>query len=201
MTAKNNMGDVRHQGEILMSYIEVVENVNDYQVFENLLMRKLEQGAKQRKIINVSNLRNIGKTYALLKFSKYNNYICLHNVYEYPSYGNYIVFENYLNENNKILQKHYQFTQKQLYQNKYVIDEDCIKDSIYKLNLNIVTGYRHQNKFENNFSESVIETLKNEIECLIPKIKKARESNEVNTYKNLIIAFKEVLDLIKNYES
>jgi len=164
-------------------------------------MRKLEQGAKQRKIINVSNLRNIGKTYALLKFSKYNNYICLHNVYEYPSYGNYIVFENYLNENNKILQKHYQFTQKQLYQNKYVIDEDCIKDSIYKLNLNIVTGYRHQNKFENNFSESVIETLKNEIECLIPKIKKARESNEVNTYKNLIIAFTEVLDLIKNYES
>jgi len=42
----------------------------------------------------------------------------------------------------------------------------------------------------------ILNTLYNEINCLIPKIAKARENEDFGTYKNLILAYKEVLLLI-----
>ena len=44
----------------------------------------------------------------------------------------------------------------------------------------------------------ILDTLFNEINCLMPKIAKARENEEFGTYKNLILAYKEVLLLIND---
>lgn len=54
-------------------------------------------------------------------------------------------------------------------------------------------------KKDNNdlFNENIILNLKNELECLGSKIQIARSNNEFGTYKNLIMAFKEVLGLYK----
>jgi len=44
------------------------------------------------------------------------------------------------------------------------------------------------------------ETLENELKALEPKIQRARDNNDFGTYKNLILAYKEVLHLIGDVE-
>ncbi len=43
----------------------------------------------------------------------------------------------------------------------------------------------------------IIKNLKNELSSLTEKIKKTRENNDFGTYKNLILAYKEVLGLYR----
>ena len=50
---------------------------------------------------------------------------------------------------------------------------------------------------EEIFQENIVKNLKKEIESLNVKIAKSRESGDFGTYRNLIIAFKEVLNLYK----
>ncbi len=46
----------------------------------------------------------------------------------------------------------------------------------------------------------VKETLEHELQALEPKIQKARENRDYGTYKNLILAYKEVLNLLVNVD-
>ena len=43
----------------------------------------------------------------------------------------------------------------------------------------------------------IVENLRNELNSLTAKIKKTRENNDFGTYKNLILAYKEVLSLYR----
>lgn len=48
------------------------------------------------------------------------------------------------------------------------------------------------------FYGEIIDNLKKELDILALKIKKARENNNFGTYKNLILAYKEILELYKD---
>jgi len=52
---------------------------------------------------------------------------------------------------------------------------------------------------KNEFKDKVINTLKGEIDALTPKLKQTREDRDYGTYKNLINAYKEVLNLLNDY--
>jgi len=52
---------------------------------------------------------------------------------------------------------------------------------------------------KNQFQDNVINTLKGEIEALTPKLKQTREDRDYGTYKNLINAYREVLNLLNDH--
>lgn len=54
--------------------------------------------------------------------------------------------------------------------------------------------------YELSFNEEIIINLKNEIKSLNGKIKNARENGDFGTYRNLIVAYKEVLKIIQDIE-
>lgn len=54
--------------------------------------------------------------------------------------------------------------------------------------------------FELSFDREVILNLKDEVKSLTSKIKSAREREDFGTYKNLILAYKEVLKLLQDTE-
>jgi uncharacterized protein YaaR (DUF327 family) len=47
------------------------------------------------------------------------------------------------------------------------------------------------------FTNDIIQNLQNELSALNPKLIRTRENNDFGTYKNLILAYKEVLELYK----
>jgi len=49
-----------------------------------------------------------------------------------------------------------------------------------------------------SFNEKVTKTLIDEIEALTPKLQQTRENKDYGTYKNLINAYREVLNLMQN---
>ncbi|MDD2627027.1 MAG: hypothetical protein PHI87_05725 [Candidatus Methanomethylophilus sp.] len=105
----------------------------------------------------------------------------------------------------------------QLYKhNTVVLNEDYsagIKNNIFTLNQ--IEKYKGKDNWYNDYAilndpnnvlnnndkiniYIVLNTLRNEIKCLVPKIEKARENEDYGTYKNLILAYKEVLLLIND---
>jgi len=55
------------------------------------------------------------------------------------------------------------------------------------------------NKGKTEFRSKVTQTLLREIELLTPKLEKYRESEDYGTYKNLINAYREILNLIQSF--
>jgi len=105
----------------------------------------------------------------------------------------------------------------QLYKhNTIILNEDYsagIKNGLFKLSQ--IEKSRELNTWYDNYAilddpkliskntdkptgNIILNTLFNEINCLVPKITKARENEDFGTYKNLILAYKEVLLLINN---
>lgn len=193
------MGDDRHQGEAIMEYINLIESQSDYELFENILIQKLEQGAKEHKLINVDYFKDSKKTFALLKFAK--KYNCIYLNYIFKKRNDEYEVNYYCLENNNKVHKTKTYSNDDFKKLKFVVDENYDGKNIGfddndNSRINIVTGFCHRDKFENNFTNGVMGTLKNEVKCLIPKIEKARDKDDTGTYKNLILAFKEVLNLI-----
>ena len=83
-----------------------------------------------------------------------------------------------------------------------VIDEGVTNlQELKDAGFNIITGYYTPKKeSELSFGEKVLSTLKNEIEALTPKLQQTRENREYGTYKNLINAYREVLNLIRDFK-
>lgn len=158
----------------------------------DIIYNKLQLAAQNNEIINTQWLRGIGKTYQLIKFAKHNNYILLHpqaNILK-EKYKYDFIYEPKIDKIRGI-------------SNKNVVIDEGIKNikELKDDGFNIITGY-YTPKEENNksFSELVIDNLKNEIELLTFKIQKVRENHDFGTYKNLILAYKEVLNLIIDME-
>lgn len=189
------MGDDRHQGEIYMDCINMVENKNDYEMFENILMNKLEQGAKEHKLVNVDYFRNIGKSYTLARFADKHNYIFVTSIYKQDDNKYHVFYYSLVDNQVKCNEQFYD--SKTISKNNFVVDENFSCPEVDD-KINIITGYCHKDKFEEYFNGAVDDTLKNEIKCLVPKIESARKADNIGTYKNLILAFKEVLELLDN---
>lgn len=173
-----------------------------------IIRERLDEGLKKHELIYTSDLRGIGKTYELIKFAKYNNYIVIVN----------------LSRTADNLRKEYDYkyiySEKELQniargnRNRKIVIDECvdfqrIKEEGY---YEIVTGFsnvyiddkvftqmgidedRPMNKPKST-NEAVIENLEQEIKSLNRIITITREKEEYGTYKNLIISLKEVLNL------
>ena len=164
----------------------------------DIIYRKLELAAKTNELVHTQWLRGIGKTYELVMFAKLNGYAVIEPdalnadmIRRRETYGNILYPSCYSYEGSLI--------------RNLVIDEGVSVYQIQELvdaGFTIITGFITPKKdTEKTFDESVTDTLKNEIEALTPKIQKARNKDEIGTYKNLILAYKEVLFLIHNAQN
>lgn len=153
------------------------------------------------KLYNIGNIRGIGITTALLKYCSLNGYaLIVANKHTQSRLIGEYKFENIFYPSNI----------------REVLDgEKCVVDvgvdlDVVRLNCNVVGGVidlngyekygdniKYKNKItdEISMSTNLVDILNNEINCLIKKIEKAREGDNIGTYKNLIIALKDVVKL------
>jgi hypothetical protein len=176
--------------------IEILEGndfINDYGFqaeITKIIKSKLEQAENENTFIITKGVRNIGKTYALMEYAYEQGY------YVVVSTNN---LANLLKEKypyNEIVSQH--STDKEII--RAVCDENVDIDLCKKNNINVLTGYLNNydsNKNSENFEDDIVNVLKNELKCLNSKITKSRENEEFGIYKNLILAYKEVLTLYK----
>lgn len=151
---------------------------------------KLKLASQTKELIHTQWLRGIGKTYELVRFAKENGYIVIH-----PNANTIKERENY----------------KEIYPNSInlirgngnkniVIDEGVTNiEELKNEGFNIITGFYTPKKEDNNisFKDKVMKTLTDEIEALTPKLQQTRENRDYGTYKNLINAYREILNLIQ----
>lgn len=164
--------------------------------FSDLLLRTLEEGSKKKELINTQNLRGIGKTYELIEFAKVNDYVVIlanrnlaldrKTKQEYDN-----IYSNDINSISGI-------------QNKNIVIDEGVTNiqELKDAGFNIVTGYYTEGVDsikEKTFDQLVIETLKMEAIVLYEKIKQTREREDYITYKNLILAYKEVLCMFERW--
>jgi len=156
---------------------------------------KLKLASQTNELVHTQWLRNIGKTHELVEFAKMYSYA----VIEPMSTGAEAIKEREKYEH--------------IYSNintlrgctdirDVVIDEGVTNlQELKDAGFNIITGYYTPKKeSELSFGEKVLSTLKNEIEALTPKLQQTRENREYGTYKNLINAYREVLNLIRDFK-
>jgi len=157
------------------------------------LYELLELGKRLGVLINTHHMRGIGKTTTLIKFAKDNNYMAIvPNIsiaQEFRKQYNYQkIFGNSISVNKGVTNKN------------IVLDEGVNNIKEWQdAGFNVITGFYTYNEVQQMFNEKVLNTLVNEIESLTPKIKTYRNNNDFGTYKNLINAYKEVLELIQRY--
>jgi hypothetical protein len=156
-----------------------------------MIKSRLKQAENENTFLITKGVRNIGKTYALMEYARENEYYVVVST----NLSARALKEKY--PNNKICSQC-------LRQNKIIraiCDENVDIDLCKKNNINVLTGYLNNydsNKnSEINFEDDIVNVLKNELKCLNSKITKSRENEEFGIYKNLILAYKEVLTLYK----
>jgi hypothetical protein len=196
----NIKGDVRHQGDSIMIKIlngvpVLSDEINKVQHGDiDSLQKLLEKGKDLGVFIATHQFRGIGKTHALIEFARKNNFIIiipnklvLQDLKEQYKYNN-IVEPSCVSIFGK--------------SNGYVLDEGINIQTLRKMypDINVVTGWFDSFSNKENvktFNENVTDNLKNELESLTTLVKRARENGDFGTYKNLILAYKEVLGLYK----
>jgi hypothetical protein len=154
----------------------------------SLLEIALEKGKEKRELVDTCGLRNIGKTRKLIEFAKENGYgvFVLRNAKLAKSEYNYDLIFDSLQANSA------RGTIKDI-----VIDEGVSAEWL-RDDFNIITGYYAswtKNVELKNIDDQVKVNLSEELRKLGQKLEKHREKEDFTTYKNLIVAYKEVYDL------
>jgi len=179
-----------------INYVGVKNSIEAKFNMSDIISKKLSLASESNELIHTQWLRGIGKTYELIRFAKRNNYIVFHPnamvVSERENYE-YIYFPAY------------RFSIKDETEIRNAVVDEGISDSGIQLlkdaGFNIITGfYTPKKESEISFQEKVLSTLKNEIEALTPKLQHTRENGDYGSYKNLINAYKEVLNLIRDFK-
>ena len=171
--------------------------------FRKLLACQLEKGKEKLSLVNIQNLRAIGKTYSLVEFAKRYDYAVI--VYQNAELFRRVDKCNYP----KIYNLRDMTVRLGKISNNIVIDECITADNIIylqSLGYNIITGYcggnwsnEKNNLVKEQFNTKVVATLTEEANILYEKIKKIREKEDYGTYKNLIIAYRDIVDMINKY--
>lgn len=161
----------------------------------DIIYDKLKLASQTNELIHTQWLRGIGKTYELVQFAKVNGYA----VIEPMNTGAEAIKERekyeYIYSNINSLRGC--TTIKNIIIDEGVTNLQEIKDAGF----NIITGFYTPKKESGmSFSEKVLNALKNEIEALTPKLQQTRENRDYGTYKNLINAYREVLNLIRDFK-
>ena len=161
----------------------------------DIIYDKLQLASQTNELIHTQWLRGIGKTYELVQFAKVNEYAVL----EPMNIGAEAIREK---ENYRRIYSNIKTLKEQTDIKNIVIDEGVTNlQELKDAGFNIITGfYTPKKESEMSFQEKVLNTLKNEIEALTPKIQQTRENRDYGTYKNLINAYREVLNLIRDFK-
>lgn len=167
--------------------IRITELYLDSKV-SSLLEKALEKGKENRELVDTCGLRNIGKTRKLIEFAKENGYgvFVLRNAKLSKNEYNYDLIFDSLQANSV------RGTIKDI-----VIDEGVSAEWL-RDDFNIITGYYAswtKNVELKNIDDQVKVNLSEELRKLGQKLEKHREKEDFTTYKNLIVAYKEVYDL------
>jgi len=191
--------------EVLDTYKNVITHYSGFNMQQTILDKLLE-GIKTNQLIHTQWLRGIGKTHILIALAKEANCIVLEPNATVASAIS--KRENY----SKIFPASIDFLRGSTLNNygyKYskddplevVVDEGVtniqeIEDAGFK----VITGFYTPKKEDDmSFNEKVTKTLMNEIDALTPKLQQTRESKDYGTYKNLINAYREVLNLMRYF--
>lgn len=164
--------------------------------YNDLLLQKLELAKETKQLVYTQGIRNIGKTYALVEFAKKYDYIVVVCNSQLA-----ISLRKECNYNKICSNDIKDFNNRYILASKVVIDEGVKNISELKsLYCDIVTGYTESYRVgTNTFNEMITNTLEEEVIVLYEKIREARENENYGTYKNLIQAYKEILDMINRY--
>ena len=190
-------------------------NLLDYENCEELLEKKLKEGIKAHELIYIDGLRGIGKTYQLVKLARKYNWV----VVEPTKLGadalrKTLNYERIYCQTDNILRK----------QQVVVVDEGVnIEKLLTDMECDIITGFTNMKEYTDCNTRDILKNLKNyksetseiikprvvnlvsilndEIIELIVKIIDARKDNNMGTYKNLIIALKDVVQLKDSEEN
>lgn len=159
-----------------------------------IIYNKLKLASETNELIHTQWLRGLGKTYELVQYAKRNNLVVLEpgkmqakEISEREQYDKIYPSDiRYLKSLNI----------------KYVAIDEYVNNiqELRDAKITIVTGfYTPKKEDEKPFYKKVIQTLQNEIEALTPKLQQTRENRDYGTYKNLINAYREVLNLLKDF--
>lgn len=162
---------------------------------------QLRRAEEEQCFLDMTNIRGIGKSTALAEYAKENGYIMIHHgkIFDpkekYPTMSEHELFQK--RGTNEIRGK------------CLVIDEGVdIKTVREYCDNKIVTGFYSnsivsktiETEDSKTFMENTILNLREEVNLLNKKIKRARNLNNDGTYKNLINALSEILRLIEKYD-
>ena len=178
------------------------EPVNAKKLIKDKLYKTLEQSVEESRnkdritLIDLTCARGMFKTETLFEFAKDNNYKVIRSlksrceVYDFES-DKWIA----IGEDSETYFKNID--------TKILVDEICYYDRLPKsVQKMIIGGYYTPQREETNIN--ILDVLEKESQQLATKIQRTRQEENYGTYKNLIIALKEVLTLIqeiKNTES
>jgi len=193
----------------VVEFLDIDKNVITYYNgfnMQKIILTKLLEGIKTNQLIHTQWLRGIGKSHVLVALAKEVNCIVLE-----PNIGVASTIakrENY----SKVFSASLDFLRGSTLNNygyKYskddplevVVDEGVINiKAIEDIGFKVITGfYTPKKEDEISFNDKVTRTLMNEIEALTPKLELTRESKDYGTYKNLINAYREVLNLMRYF--
>jgi len=153
------------------------------------ITERLEEGAKSHSLIYTNNLKEIGKTYDLIKFAKKHGYGVL--VSSLSQVEEYI--EKYKYENINCCSKGLSITNQ-----KYVIEEGVtVGESFY--DGNIITGFTNIKPVdkETNYPDQILKSLKKDALRLSQRL----ECSEVDSdYKMLITNLRATAESIQYLE-
>ena len=178
----------------MINYVGVAISIEAKFNMSDIIYNKLKLASETNQLIHTQWLRGIGKTYCLIQYAKRNNLTVLEANRNQAS--KIRLYEKY----DKVYSSDIPTLKGQKDIKDVVIDEGVTNIQELKDNgFNIITGFYTPKKEDNmSFNERVLKTLMDEIEALTPKIQKTRENNEFGTYKNMINAYREVLNLIQS---
>ena len=134
---KENVGIIPLVDESIYKYNLINSNNNDLMSTLNMtqiLKNKLKQGRQQKKLIDITGFRGIGKTTELINFAKNNNFLVI--VPQHPNY-NYKSRYGYKN-----IYHHMDHSIRENRNINCVVDEGVDINRVKnELRLNIITGY------------------------------------------------------------
>jgi len=161
----------------------------------------LQLGKRLRVLINTHHMRGIGKTYSLIQFAKTYGYAVIEptkmtaqTLIDRENFQD--IYPSNIRSIKKIRPNGDIYFIKDIVLDEGVTNVQELKDAGF----NIITGfYTFYKEDELCFKDKVMKTLVAEIEALTPKLQKTRENKDFGTYKNLINAYREILNLIQNH--
>jgi len=191
--------------EFLDSYQNKITYYNGFNM-QKIIMEKLIEGVKKNQLIHTQWLRGIGKTHILIKLAKETNCIVLEpnetvvsTVTKRENYSKIFSASIDFLKGDTLKKYGYQYNKDNPLE--VLVDEGVTNiQAIEDIGFKVITGFYTPKKEEElSFNEKVLNTLTNEIEALTPKLQLTRENRDYGTYKNLINAYREVLNIMRYF--